>query len=207
MSWSHLLAIPSRWLWAIRSSVTVETRSTVRTALAIGCRTGCLYWLHISTWVSLPGDIIRLLALMLSKAFVVWPPGREVPKSWRKEWRGPSEGSFPHKTVAWSVAYLREELFRWWPSYTLTWPRLPPSETTVGLWSLLLILLDLFTSLLGLFSEHFITPELSLLPLFLILSLMLSLRFWKVTTSSQCYFDLAFLRRITPTPSVPGYFG
>lgn len=43
----------------------------VRTALAVGCRTGCLYWLHISTWVSLPSNIIRFLVLMLSKAFVV----------------------------------------------------------------------------------------------------------------------------------------
>ena len=81
MSWSHLLAVLSNWLQAISSSVIVEPRCIVKTALATGCRMGCPYWLHISTWLSPPSHTNWFLVLTLSKAFVVWYPGKKVTKS------------------------------------------------------------------------------------------------------------------------------
>lgn len=81
MSWSHLLAVLYSWLQTISSSVIVEPRCIVKTDLATGCRMGCLYWLHISTWLSPPSHNNWFLVLTLIKAFVVWYPGKKVTKS------------------------------------------------------------------------------------------------------------------------------
>lgn len=129
ISWSHLLAVLSNWLWAISLSIMVEPGSTVRV--------GYLYWFHISTLLSLPSNIDWLLVLIISKAFVLWCPGRKGTKSWRKEGRFPMDSISPSKTIALLLAHPREDVFGPQPYTSNLTPHPTQSsgrKTSMGLW-------------------------------------------------------------------------